>query len=259
MRRRALAALALAAGSVVLLPGCATRRSVGPAPADTGPLGLELAKNGPWSEDVVGGVTFSPAVDVQAPLGRDAGAGVRAVDARPTAWDTARAANAGAPHASFAPREPAVLPAPEEPSGTRLPVPAARGTGEVAPKGAAPVKSVEAVARERFLDHPTEVRADAITLTVPARLLAEVRLTGAEVTEPQAGRRVADGGARLVCRELTLVGERITLRTRLGGTEDVQITARGDVSFVSRQADQVLREQGVRTLLITNDALTPLR
>ena len=58
---------------------------------------------------------------------------------------------------------------------------------------------------------------------------------------------------------LTLEGERITLRAREPGSDDVQITARGDVELVSRQGDQVLRETGLKSLIVTNDRLTPLR
>jgi hypothetical protein len=118
---------------------------------------------------------------------------------------------------------------------------------------------VEAIAREKFLDHPTEVRGESLSLVLPARLAQEVRLTGASLEEPTPGRRVASGGARLTCRELTLVGERITVRTREAGSEDVQITARGGTALVSRQGDQVLREEGAKTLIITNDRVTPLR
>jgi hypothetical protein len=60
-----------------------------------------------------------------------------------------------------------------------------------------------------------------------------------------------------VLRELTLTAERITLRLVEG--EDLQITARGGVSFVSRQRERVFREEGVQGLLIKNDQVTPLR
>ena len=63
---------------------------------------------------------------------------------------------------------------------------------------------------------------------------------------------------RLLCRELTLEGEKITLRIR-GEDPDVQITARGNAHFVTRQKEQVLREEGVRSLLITNEQIVPLR
>ena len=39
----------------------------------------------------------------------------------------------------------------------------------------------------------------------------------------------------------------------------MQVTARGDVSFVTDQRGQVLRHEHVRILVITNDGVTPLR
>jgi hypothetical protein len=238
MRRSVLASLALASLGLPALGGCAT---TSPSPrmlADAGNMEVEIDPHGPWTETPRGSGSTMLATDAfRRP----------AAETRAQALSTPLAASRTPP------------PAPPAPGAPPLPIPVARGTGEVAKKGAPPVKSIEAMARERFLDHPTEVRADALTLVLPARLLAEARLTGAEVTEPGPGRRVAAGGARLICRELTLVGERITVRTRSDGSEDVQITARGNVDFVSRRAEHVVREQGLRTLIVTNDALTPLR
>ena len=75
--------------------------------------------------------------------------------------------------------------------------------------------------------------------------------------ETHPGRRVAVGGARLLLRELTLEADRITLRVVEG--EDLHLTARGCVSFVSTQRDRVTREEGVEALVIRNDEVTPLR
>jgi hypothetical protein len=125
--------------------------------------------------------------------------------------------------------------------------------------GQAAKKPVEVVARERHLANPTTVRAAQVTFHCPARYAAEVRLTGERVEEPAPGRRVATGRARLTCRELTLEGEKITLRVRDDGTEDVQVTARGDVRFVTAQKDQVFREEGLKSLILTNDNVVPLR
>ena len=62
-----------------------------------------------------------------------------------------------------------------------------------------------------------------------------------------------------MCRELLLEGEKVVLRVKDPTDLDVQITARGNVSFVTDQRGQVLRQDGVRILLITNDGVTPLR
>jgi hypothetical protein len=163
-----------------------------------------------------------------------------------------------APPASAPAAAPLLAALPSAPLSAPLPVPVARGRTPSAPKGAPPTKPLADVARERFLDHPTEIEADSVTLYAPPSLLAAARLTGASVTEPTPGRRQALGAARLELRELTLVAERITLRTQ-DSSPDLRIAAKGSVRFVSRQRDQVLREQDLKSLLITNDQLTPLR
>ena len=133
----------------------------------------------------------------------------------------------------------------------RLPVPKLRGPERPLPADA------ETLAAEHFLRHPTRVVAGSITFYCPARLAAEVRLTGQDMLKTHATRRLARGNARLVLRELTLEAGRITLRTR--DDPDVQVTARGNVSLVSKVADHVMREEGVRGVLITNDKVVPLR
>ncbi len=206
---------------------------------DVASVSLTLDPEGPWR--VSSGESSAPAprrasFDVQGPVGQG-------LD-RPEI----------APPARFDPR-----PAPASPvPGPRLAVPVARGLGEAAPQGTRPTKPAAEVARERFLDHPTEIQAEQITLYAPPEILAEGRLTGANLSEAGPGRRVAVGEARLALRELTLRAQRITLRTR-SGSPDIQITARGGVEFVSRQRDQVLREQALKGLILTNDQLTPLR
>lgn len=161
------------------------------------------------------------------------------------------------PSASLARAEPAPAP-PMTLSAKPLPVPRARGLGETTAKGQRPGKPLAQVARERFLDHPTEIEAEQVTLYAPPEILAEGLLTGADLSEPSPGRRIAVGDARLALRELTLRAERLTLRAR-AGSPDIQITARGNVRFVSRQRDQVVREQGLKSLILTNDQLLPLR
>ncbi len=206
---------------------------------DVASVNLTLDPEGPWRESsrsASAPASRRASFDVQGPVGQ----GLAAPElAPPTRSDP--------------------QPAPALPvSAPRLPVPAARGLGEAAPQGTRPTTSRADVARERFLDHPTEIQAEQITLYAPPEILAEGRLTGANLSEASPGRRVAVGEARLALRELTLRAQRITLRTR-SGSPDIQITARGGVEFVSRQRDQVLREQALKGLILTNDQLTPLR
>lgn len=145
------------------------------------------------------------------------------------------------------------------PAAPSLPVPRRRAT--VAPKdrGTPPSKRPEDLARERFLDHPTRIKAGTITFYCPRRFASEVQLRGEELTDPRPGRRIASGGAALTCRELRLDADRIVLRMQEEADADVQVTARGDVSFVTDQRGQILRHDHVRILVITNDGVTPLR
>lgn len=145
------------------------------------------------------------------------------------------------------------------PSAPVLPVPARRATPAPRALGTPPAKRPEDLARERFLDHPTRIQGGSITFYCPRRFAAEIRLQGEEVTDPRPGRRIANGSARLVCRELRLDADRIVLRIREEADAAVQVTARGDVSFVTNQRGQVMRHEHVRILVITNDGVTPLR
>jgi hypothetical protein len=152
------------------------------------------------------------------------------------------------------PVAPADAPAPVEPT---LPV-LARRTAEPSP-GAKPTKPLALLARERYLDHPTRVRAAQITFRCPASYLPEIRTTASASRPESPTRRVLEGGARLTCRELTLEADVLVLHLREDGLTDVQVSARGDVSFVSDQAGRLFREQGIRSLLLTNDRMVPLR
>ncbi|MDF1700149.1 MAG: hypothetical protein P1V36_03195 [Planctomycetota bacterium] len=159
---------------------------------------------------------------------------------------------------------PAVAPATPQPvvrrsRGPKLAVPRRRAAREARPVGKKATKNAEQLAHEHFLDYPTRVKARKLTLHLPPAFAAEVRLTGASVSPLQHGRRQALGAARLVVRELTLEAERVTLRVRTDGRPDVQIMARGDVTFVADVRGNVLREEGLRSLLITNDQVVPIR
>ena len=50
-----------------------------------------------------------------------------------------------------------------------------------------------------------------------------------------------------------------TIRVHPPGNSDLQIMARGDVHLVSEVRGNVTRETGIRSLLITNDKIVPLR
>lgn len=144
------------------------------------------------------------------------------------------------------------------PAGPTLPVPARRAQTELRPVGASTGKSTAELARDHFLDYPTHVRADRVTLYVPPALAGAVRLMGQQVDRSRPARQQAVGAARLVLRELTLEGDRVVLRVREDGLEDVQITARGGVEFVSNVRGNILRERGLKSLLITNDQVVPI-
>ncbi len=138
-------------------------------------------------------------------------------------------------------------------------VPRRRARKEARPVGQKTTRTPEQLAREHFLDYPTRIEAHKITLHLPPRFAGQVRLTGQDVSQRPGGRRMALGGARLVLRELTLKADRITLRIRDDGLEDVQIMARGKVGFIADVRANVLREEGLRSLLITNDQVLPIR
>jgi hypothetical protein len=111
--------------------------------------------------------------------------------------------------------------------------------------------------REKYLASQTTIDAEQATVYLPAAFSPEAFLTGAAVAEESAGRRVATGDAVLVVRRLTVRARRLTLVVR--SEEDVQVTARGDVSFVTFQGSATLAERGLRSLLVRNDGYTPLR
>lgn len=180
----------------------------------------------------------------------------------PTAL-TAAAGTAVDPFAASAP-EPARPPAPRPRAAPvrrkpALAVPQRRARKEARPVGKKATRSLEQLAREHFLDYPTRVKARKITIHLPAYLAHEARLTGQTVSPARGGRRQAMGGARLVLRELTLEGERVALRVRDDERLDVQIMARGDVGFVAEVRSNVLRHEGLRSLLVTNNQVVPLR
>lgn len=216
----------------MLLAGCSVERTAVLPVVDASRVSLSLDPEGPWRESMAAARALAPVTTTAG------GHAATRDDASPVPAGLDRVASL-----SHSPASRATLPA-----RPLLPVPAARARRSEAP--VAP--------RERFLAQPTELHAAQVSLVLPAALAAEVRLEAGTVGEPTPGRRVASGSATLRLRELTVQAERITVRTREAG-EDVQVNARGDVRLVSRQGDLVLREEGLKGLLIANDALTPLR
>ncbi len=138
-----------------------------------------------------------------------------------------------------------------------LPPPKRRAATPRRASGKPATKSAARLAREHFLDYPTTIKATRITLYCPPAYAHEATLRGDE--RPRiAGKRIVTGDAELRCRELTLKARRIALIVR-EDEPDLQIAARGDVHFVSQVGGQMVRENGIRSLLITNDKMTPLR
>jgi hypothetical protein len=169
-------------------------------------------------------------------------------------WREVAAAEAPSPVAApVAVATPVERPSP--PPAPRTPAPVRRAAP--APRTAA--TSAADLAREHHLANPTRIRAQRITFRCPPRYAAEVSRSAASAAEESPGRSVLSGGARVLCRELTLEADRIVLEVRRDGVDDLQVIAKGDVSFVTVQRGQVLREEGVRSLLLTNDRLLPLR
>jgi hypothetical protein len=207
------------------LVGCASRRTEALPLVRPAEVSLVVEEGGPWTD-----VPDDPATD--------------------TAAAAARAGGAPSPSAA------SVL----------APDPPPRPTARAAPPAPLPVRRAPAaaptprahLAHDRYVDHPTRMRAQRITARLPRRLLPEVRRTAAQVEE-DGDRVVLTGGARVTCRELTLEAERIVLETLPAGIEGPSLAARGDASFVTVQGDKVLREEGARSILVKDDRVVPLR
>ncbi|MDJ0975390.1 MAG: hypothetical protein QNJ98_13075 [Planctomycetota bacterium] len=158
-----------------------------------------------------------------------------------------------------APVPPPVIEQPPPRPKPTLPVPRRRVTPPKPKRGTPINKSPQELVRAHYLDNPTTVRAGKITFYCPAAYLGEVRLKADDIVNTSADRRVATGGARLLCRELTLIAERITLRIRRDGDAELQVTARGNVELVSRVRNKATRETGLRSLILRQDQMMPLR
>lgn len=158
-----------------------------------------------------------------------------------------------------APVPPPVVERPPARPAPTLPVPRRRVTAPKPKRGTPIDKSPKELVRAHYLDNPTTVRAAKITFYCPEAYLAEVQLTAEDLVDTSADRRVATGTARLLCRELTLIAERITLRIRRDADAELQVTARGQVELVSRVRNKATRETGLKTLILRQDQMLPLR
>jgi hypothetical protein len=140
--------------------------------------------------------------------------------------------------------------------------PPARGASGAVRSGSVraiePIADPAKAARERFVAHETEIRADQATVHLPAALAREARLGGRTVEVAAGNRRIASGDATLSVRRLTVRAGRVTLVERPAGEESVAVAARGSVSFTSNQRASRIEETGLRSLLVRDDAYTPL-
>ena len=137
----------------------------------------------------------------------------------PTSLSTASATEGASPIVDV-PRVPA-----DDDGGVRVEPGPRIGTSSAPPahRPLPPGASLERIAREKFLSAETEIRAEKVTLYVPAVYAAEASLTGATVVEEAPGRRTAVGGATLVLRRLTIRAERLTLVAKSDPASDVQL------------------------------------
>lgn len=257
------AALPLLAAAGLLAGGCTAAPGPLGSPRDPTPLRIlterelgpsrgDLAPWSPWQVVAHGApeadpAPADPAVADPAPAGPDSG------DPRGLlAPDPAPAGPGGSGRASAAPASSAL-----RPSGPTLAVPARRGPPLPAPGPRTPEQVAEET-RRHFLRHPTLVVAERVTLHCPPGLFGTAALTGVQVRDLAPGRREARGRARLVLGELTIEADRISLRRHEDGQADVQVLARGGAAIVSAVGDHVLRHEGLKSLLVTNDRVVPI-
>lgn len=113
--------------------------------------------------------------------------------------------------------------------------------------------------RTHYLRNTTKIVGETITLSIPPSYAHRVRWVSGTPRPTADGGQRAEGGAQVQLTNLTLEGRRITVRVRGGADASIQITARGNVAIASRVQDRLVREAGLRTLLITNDRMVPLR
>lgn len=141
-----------------------------------------------------------------------------------------------------------------------LPAPMPRNGQFLREEGKPSLRAPEELARDHVLDWPTRIEAREVTLYCPASAARELDLRGDEMRDLGTnGPRVAYGNARLRCRELSIVAERITVRVLPPGEDALRIVARRDVRYALRVRERVFQEEGLKSLMVLNDQLVPLR
>lgn len=132
----------------------------------------------------------------------------------------------------------------KEPAVRVDPAPVKTSSAPPAHEAVADVATLQRRQRETFLTCTTTIRAEKATLFVPPRYAAEA---------------VLDGTSRLTLRRLTIEARQVKLVLRTDGSDDVSISARGEVSFHADRPASVIAETGLKALLVRNDGYTPLR
>ncbi|MGE0190428.1 MAG: hypothetical protein AB7T63_00145 [Planctomycetota bacterium] len=148
-------------------------------------------------------------------------------------------------------------PRPHQPP-LRAPVP--RGGQFIREVGKPSLRTPEELARDHVLDWPTRIEAREVTFYCPASAARELELRGDEMRDLGThGPRVAYGNAHLRCRELSIVADRITVRVLPPGEDALRIVARRDVRYALRVRERVFQDEGLKSLMVLNDQLVPLR
>lgn len=199
----------------------------GPAPVYRRPRSKGARRDAP-SDGVRGGAGADAVVRAGDATGSP---GTRDREARPASEDPSAVPG---PRSGARPAEPTVVATPVAVKTTAAP-PAHEPVADVA--------TLEQRRRETFLRCTTTIRAAKATMFVPPRYVAE-----AVVSE-----------GRLTLRHLTIEAPQVKLVARTDGSDDISISARGDVSFHADRPASVIAESGLKTLLVRNDGYTPLR
>ncbi|MEZ6007033.1 MAG: hypothetical protein R3F05_04575 [Planctomycetota bacterium] len=148
-------------------------------------------------------------------------------------------------------------PRPQQPP---LEAPLPRGGRFLREDGKPSFRTAEELARDHVLDWPTRIEAGEVTFYCPPSAAAELDLRGDELRDLGTnGPRVAYGHARLRCRELSITAERITVRILPPGEDALRIVARREVRYALRVRERVFQDEGLKSLMVMNDQIVPLR
>lgn len=282
MLSRATPLVLLAAGFA--LAACSTPSEATPSQggASSAPVQLLLADDGPWNRRVeerggtIGGVwqvatdsyTWEAPLETRPVPGSPRDRLARMAAARrptsPTSDPVASSEASSATPAAATPPEPKRrFLAPEPLRHTRakakatpiLPKQEPRRTRRDGP----PPKKEVIPPHLRFIANPTSIVAATVTIALPPQLAAEARLVATDVKEFKGGNRRGSGEARLTLRRLTLAADRIMVRVRTDEEEVVQIMARGQVDIDARLDAHQTEHKALRSLIITNERIIPLK